>query len=219
MKIRHACEEDIEALAAIEQQCFPPLQAAGFKEIQQRVSVYGDHFFLLEKEGKIVSFVDGMCTDEKDLSDLMYERADMHDPEGSWQMIFGVNTIPSHRGRGYAGRLIRQAICDARSQGRAGLVLTCKDALVHYYGKFGFVDEGISEYSTHGNVVWHQMRLTFRKALVLFPCDGPTRAAAVHSPSKMPRGAGKTTTLPWGRPTSSLASPETRTFSTAKTWS
>ena len=51
-------------------------------------------------------------------------------------------------------------IADARAQGRRGCVLTCKDALVHYYARFGFVDEGISQ-STHGGVVWHDMRLTF----------------------------------------------------------
>lgn len=49
---------------------------------------------------------------------------------------------------------------DAKAQHRKGLVLTCKDKLIHYYASFGFVDEGISE-SVHGNVVWHQMRLTF----------------------------------------------------------
>ncbi len=38
---------------------------------------------------------------------------------------------------------------------------SCKDKLVHYYAKFGFRDEGISEKSVHGGVVWHQMRLTF----------------------------------------------------------
>ena len=48
----------------------------------------------------------------------------------------------------------------ARAQGRRGLVLTCKDRLVHYYAKFGFVSEGVSS-STHGGVVWYQMRLTF----------------------------------------------------------
>lgn len=46
------------------------------------------------------------------------------------------------------------------AQGRRGLVLTCKDRLVHYYAKFGFVSEGVSA-STHGGVVWYQMRLTF----------------------------------------------------------
>lgn len=75
-------------------------------------------------------------------------------------MIFGVNTIPSMRKKGYAGRLIEAAIEDARAEGRKGLVLTCKDRLVHYYASFGFEDEGMSD-STHGNAAWHQMRLTF----------------------------------------------------------
>ena len=90
----------------------------------------------------------------------MYEKASMHDEKGSWQMVFGVNTIPSYRRKGYAGELIRRAIEDARAQGRKGLVLTCKDRLIPYYSKFGFVLEGVSE-SVHGNVVWNQMRLTF----------------------------------------------------------
>ncbi len=46
------------------------------------------------------------------------------------------------------------------AQGRKGLVLTCKEALIHYYAKFGFLDEGVSS-SQHGGAVWHQMRLTF----------------------------------------------------------
>lgn len=40
------------------------------------------------------------------------------------------------------------------------MVLTCKDALIPYYAKFGFVNEGVSA-SVHGNVTWNQMRLTF----------------------------------------------------------
>ena len=75
-------------------------------------------------------------------------------------MIFGVNTIPAYRRRGCAAQLLNRAIEDARAQGRKGLVLTCKDKLVHYYAKFGFVSEGISN-SAHGGVVWYQMRLTF----------------------------------------------------------
>lgn len=61
---------------------------------------------------------------------------------------------------GLAGWLLQQAIADAKKQGRKGLVLTCKDALIPYYAKFGFVNEGVSE-SVHGNVVWYQMRLRF----------------------------------------------------------
>ena len=52
-------------------------------------------------------------------------------------------------------------IADAKEQGRKGLVLTCKDRPVHYYAKFEFADEGVTDKSAHGNVSWHQMRLTF----------------------------------------------------------
>ena len=56
--------------------------------------------------------------------------------------------------------LLQKVIEDAESQHRLGLVLTCKEQLIHYYEKFGFVNEGISE-SVHGNVTWYQMRITF----------------------------------------------------------
>lgn len=41
------------------------------------------------------------------------------------------------------------------------IVLTCKERLIPYYEKFGFKDEGVTDKSIHGNVEWHQMRLTF----------------------------------------------------------
>lgn len=85
----------------------------------------------------------------------------MHNENGAWQMIFGVNTLPEYRRCGYAKELIKKAILDAREQNRRGLVLTCKESLVPYYSKFGFIDEGITDKSTHGNVLWHQMRLDF----------------------------------------------------------
>ena len=105
--------------------------------------------------------MDGFVTNQKDLSDEMYEKASLHDEAGQWQMIFGVNTLPSYRKKGYAAKLLERVIDDAQSQNRKGIVLTCKDALVPYYAKFGFIDEGISEKSVHGGVRWHQMRLTF----------------------------------------------------------
>ena len=101
-----------------------------------------------------------MVTDKADLYDDLYAQATLHNENGAWQMIFGVNTLPEYRRQGVAAALLKQAIADAKAQGRKGLVLTCKDKLVHYYAKFGFVSEGVSE-STHGGVVWYQMRLTF----------------------------------------------------------
>ena len=161
MKITYAKEKDIAAIAAAEVACFPPAEAATEQEFVERIKYYGNHFWLLYDADKLFAFVDGFVTDEPDLTHAMYENACMHNATGAWQMIFSVNTLPEYRKRGYAGELIRRAIADARQQGRKGLVLTCKERLIAYYAKFGFVDEGVSEKSTHGNVQWHQMRLTF----------------------------------------------------------
>ena len=73
---------------------------------------------MFDENDKLIAFVDGMVTDEADLTDEMYEKGEMHNENGAWQMIFGVNTIPSCRKKGYAGELIRRAIEDARAQGR-----------------------------------------------------------------------------------------------------
>ena len=101
-----------------------------------------------------------MVTNQLDLTDELYAQAALHDESGAWQMIFGVNTLPAYRRQGIAETLLRRAIADARAQGRRGLVLTCKEHLLHYYAKLGFVNEGVSG-SVHGGAVWYQMRLTF----------------------------------------------------------
>ena len=161
MRIRTAVPADLAAVTAVEAACFPPAEAASEADFAARLSAYPNHFWLLEEEdGTLVSFVDGMVTDEPYLRDEMYEDASLHREDGAWQMIFGVNTLPAYRRRGCAGQLLRRAIADARAQGRRGCVLTCKEALVHYYETFGFVSEGRSQ-STHGGAVWYDMRLTF----------------------------------------------------------
>lgn len=161
MNIRTATMSDLDAIAGVEAQCFPESEAATKEEFIERIGHYGNHFWLMFDDDKLIAFVDGFVTDEADLTDEMYEKADMHNENGAWQMIFGVNTIPEYRRHGYAGKLIKCAISDAKEQGRKGLVLTCKEKLIHYYAGFGFVDEGVTDKSTHGGVVWHQMRLEF----------------------------------------------------------
>lgn len=162
MNIRYATMADLDDIASVESECFPVLEAATKEEFEQRIKYYGNHFWLMFDEGKLIAFVDGFVTDEADLTDEMYENASMHNENGTWQMIFGVNTLPEYRRCGYAKELIKKAILDARKQNRKGLVLTCKESLVPYYSKFGFIDEGITDKSTHGNVLWHQMRLDFK---------------------------------------------------------
>ena len=162
MKIRKATMNDLDAISEVESECFPAAEAATKEEFRERLESYADHFLLMFDGEKLAAFIDGFVTDEPDLTDQMYENAAMHSESGKWQMIFGVNTLPEYRRRGLAGALINEMIAEARRQGRDGLVLTCKDRLVHYYAKFGFLNEGVSGKSTHGGAVWNQMRLTFR---------------------------------------------------------
>ena len=161
MRIRTAALEDLAAVTAVEAACFPAAEAATEADFAQRLAVYPNHFWLLEEDdGTLVGFVNGLVTDEAHLRDEMYADASFHNENGAWQMIFGVNTLPEYRRRGLAEQVLRRVISDAKAQGRKGCVLTCKEKLLHYYGKLGFENEGVSQ-STHGGVIWYEMRLRF----------------------------------------------------------
>ena len=161
MEIRHATKHDISAIYEVEAKCFPPSEAASEKAFTGRIENYGNHFWLMYENDKLIAFVDGFVTNESDLTDKMFADATMHNENGAWQMIFGVNTLPEYRNNGYASELLRRAVDEAREQGRKGVVLTCKDKLLPFYARLGFVDEGVTDKSTHGNAVWHQMRIIF----------------------------------------------------------
>lgn len=170
--IRHAEMTDLSAIADLEKISYPSAESASAESIAGRLTVFPDCFWLFEKDGKIVSFINGMATQESDLRDAMYEQPQLHEPDGKWLMIFSVVTDPLQRGRGYAAQLMKQVIADSRASGRAGIVLTCKERLLPFYAQFGYQSEGISQ-SVHGNAVWYQMRLRFS--------DGEN---GIHSPWK-----------------------------------
>ena len=161
MKIRKATINDLKELSRIEMECFPAAEAATEEIFCRRLEVYPNFFWILENEaGEIVSFVNGMATDNEILTDEMFENPDLHNKNGDWQMIFGVNTLPEFRRKGYAEKVLRRVVEDTKKDGRKGIVLTCKDKLVSFYEKIGFVNEGLSE-STHGNAIWYNMRIIF----------------------------------------------------------
>ena len=160
MHITHATLSDLDAITQLESVCFPPLEAAPKESFEKRIRVFPNHFWLLYEGETLISCVNGFVSNEEMLMDEMFEHAGMHDQNGAWQMIFGVLTHPDYQLKGYASRLMNRMIEDARSQGRKGVILTCKTKLIPFYARFGFIDEGVSV-SEHGGAVWHQMRLTF----------------------------------------------------------
>ena len=83
MTIRYATAEDVPAISAVEAECFPPAEAASASEFVERVHHYGNHFWLMYDDNRLIAFVDGFVTDEANLTDEMYENAAMHNETGA----------------------------------------------------------------------------------------------------------------------------------------
>lgn len=160
MTIRQPVLADAPALAAVEAICFPPAEAAPLSQFEGRLAIYSRHFWLLEQEGELVGFIGGMVTNSPVITDEMYEDPSLHEPDGDWQAVFGLDVLPQWRRQGCAALLMETLIADARQAGRKGCILTCKEHLIHYYARFGYENLGISQ-SVHGGAVWYDMRLTF----------------------------------------------------------
>lgn len=116
MNIRKAAMQDLSEITAVEAECFPPAEAASEKDLEARLAVYPNHFWLLEDNGRLVGFIDGMVTDEQTIRDEMFENPLLHNESGSWQAIFGVNTIPEYRKRGCAAKVMEEVIKGAKVQ-------------------------------------------------------------------------------------------------------
>ena len=157
--IRQANINDIDTVTELENSCFHVSEAADRKAFELRLRNYPECFRLLEIDGKVISMINGMTTNENDLCDEMYSGTDMYAAHGKWLMLFGVATAPAYQKRGFASRLMERVIEDTKKQERRGIVLTCKEELLTFYSRFGFVSEGISD-SEHGGAEWYQMRLT-----------------------------------------------------------
>lgn len=86
MKIRTATISDLPIITAVEAECFPPAEAATRKIFEARLSVYPNHFWLLEYTGNLVGFINGMVTNEPSIRDEMFENAELHNEAGDWQI-------------------------------------------------------------------------------------------------------------------------------------
>lgn len=155
--IRQAKREEAAELAAIEAACFPAAEAATEQEIAVRMDAFLENFLVAELNGKIVGFIDGGTTDEPHLPDEMYHDVALHRPDGAYQTVFGLNVLPEYRRGGIAGQLVDTFVQLARERGKKGVILTCKEHLIHYYAHHGFVKYGVAD-SCHGGATWYDMR-------------------------------------------------------------
>lgn len=158
--IRQATIEDLDSITKVEAICFPITEAATRESFKQRINTFSKSFFVAEIEGNIIGFINGSIINETVIYDELFEDSTLHIPDGDYQTIFGLDVMPDYRNVGVAAQLMNYMIEISKLTGRKGVILTCKEKLIHYYAKFGYVNKGISK-SVHGGAKWYDMILEF----------------------------------------------------------
>ena len=160
MEVREAVNEDLNEIIAIEEECFPESESAKEEDIRKRFFAFKENFFVAIEDGEVVGFINGCTTNSPELPDELYHDTSLHNPNGAYQTVFGLDVLPKYRRNGIAENLLNYFIQISKARGKKGIVLTCKDYLVHYYKKFGFEHKGVSA-SSHGGAKWNDMVLIF----------------------------------------------------------
>lgn len=158
IKIEKAKAEDLHEIAKIEAICFPEAEACGYEEFVKRYEVFGENFLVARKEDKIVGFINGNETSQLFLPDCFYSDASLHDAEGIYMSVFGIDVLPAFQHQGIASMLMHGYIDLAKEKGKQGIILTCKDRLLPFYEKLGYQKLQDSA-STHGGAKWNDMFL------------------------------------------------------------
>lgn len=158
-EFRNIKEDEKGQAVSIEQICFPPNEACSEKAMIDRVKVVPELFLVaVDREtGKIAGFLNGIATDETVFRDEFFTDIQLHVPNGKNVMLLGLDVLPEYRGQGLAREIVKQYLERERRRGRQEALLTCLDAKVGMYEKFGFVDNGMAN-STWGGEAWHEMR-------------------------------------------------------------
>ena len=160
LSIKTASLSDLESVTAVEAKCFPQSEAATKEIFRQRIITFPNSFLIAFDDKEPIGFINGCITNSFFIMDEMFEDVNYHNPNGSYQAIFGLDVIPEKRRCGIAAILMNAMIEKSKNDGRTGLILTCKKELIHYYEKFGYKNLGISK-SVHGGAVWYDMILDF----------------------------------------------------------
>ena len=158
LTIRHADMDDLTACHTIEARCFPAAEAAWASSLRNRIELFPEGFLVAELDGKVVGQVNSGATDKDDITDEAFKQLIGHDPDGRNLVIFSLSVLPDFQKRGIAAKLMANFIGHARDMGKAAIKLLCKEPLIPYYARFGFIDDGLSA-SSHGGAAWHAMSL------------------------------------------------------------
>jgi len=157
-EFRSIRQEEADEAADIEAICFPPNEACSRQRMKERIAVASDSFLVAvdRQTGKIAGFIDGIATNDMQLSDEFFTDASLHNPEGNILMILRLDVLPEYRKQGLGRELVYSCCRREQEKGRRMVMLTCHRKLVKMYKHMGFTDYGESE-STWGGEKLHEM--------------------------------------------------------------
>ena len=70
--LRAATPKDVDILASIEAQSFPEAEMATRESFEKRLAVFPDCFLILFEDGEPVGLIDGMITNNRTISDVLF---------------------------------------------------------------------------------------------------------------------------------------------------
>ena len=156
VSLRNVQTSDLEQLILIENEGFLIDEAATKEAFIERIQLIPDTFIVAEKEGEIIGYINGPIIDQPYITDDLFEKIKENPKRGGYQSILGLAVSEQARNQGIAKILIEKMEELVEENERLGITLTCKQELVSFYEKCGFVNHGMSE-SQHGGVSWYNM--------------------------------------------------------------
>lgn len=154
--LRNVQSTDLEQLLLIENEGFSIEEAATKEAFVERIQLIPDTFIVAVKEGEILGYINGPIINKPYITDDLFEKIKENPSRGGYQSILGLAVSNQARGQGLAKILIEKMEQLVEEKEREGITLTCKQNLVSFYEKLGFVNHGLSE-SQHGGVRWYNM--------------------------------------------------------------
>ena len=157
-ELRQVRPDEAEIATEIEAICFPSSEACTLPIMRERVRLASDSFLAaIDREtGKMIGFINALCTNEWSLKDELYTDTTLHDPQGANVMVCSVSVLPDYRLQGIARAMMAEFLNWQKGQGKKLAILTCVPGKVSMYEKFGYTDKGMSD-STWGGEVWHEI--------------------------------------------------------------
>lgn len=163
-KFRNASVQDINEIASIESQGYPPDEAATLDSLQFRQREAPEAFMVAhrhdqDKGGSIEGYVCGTCTDS---SKLQHESMSNHVPHGKTLCIHSVCVRDNLKRRGLGSAMLETYL--KHMPGALPHVkecrLICKEHLIGFYREAGFQLEGRSDV-VHGKDPWYELSYFF----------------------------------------------------------